>query len=78
MKRRKTLNKYTVGESGQIINNQPKLSAKTQKILSVMSMLSAMGGYMEELNDGDVEVIEEEDDNNGRTEGTEGTDSVCD
>lgn len=78
MKRRKTLNKYTVGESGQITNNQPKLSAKTQKILSVMSMLSAMGGYMEELNDGDVEVIEEEDDNNGRTEGTERTDSVCD
>lgn len=78
MKRRKTLNKYTVGESGQITNNQPKLSAKTQKILSVMSMLSAMGGYMEELNDGDVEVIEEEDDNNGRTKGTEGTDSVCD
>jgi hypothetical protein len=78
MKRRKTLNKYTVGESGQITNNQPKLSAKTQKILSVMSMLSAMGGYMEELNDGDVEVIEEEDDNNGRNEGTEGTDSVCD
>ena len=78
MKRRKTLNKYTVGESGQITNNQPKLSAKTQSILSFMGMMSAMSGYMEELNGEDVEVIEEEDDNNGRIEGTEGTDSVCD
>ena len=46
MKRRKTLNKYTVGEQGQITNNQPTLSPKTQKLFQFMGMMGMLSGYM--------------------------------
>jgi hypothetical protein len=47
MKRRKTLNKYAVGEHGQITNNNPTLSPRTQKLLSIMSMVEAFNSITE-------------------------------
>ena len=47
MKRRKTLNKYAVGEHGQITNNNPTLSPRTQKLLSIMSMVEAFNSIAE-------------------------------
>lgn len=65
MKRRKTLNKYTVGEHGQITNNKPTLSPRTQKLLEFVAMAEMMKEYSEDsietLNDDDVEIIGEED-----------------
>lgn len=49
MRRRKTLNKYTVGEQGQITNNQPALSPKTQKLFQFMGMMEMLSGYMSEV-----------------------------
>ena len=65
MKRRKTLNKYTVGDHGQITNNNPTLSPRTQKLLEFVAMAEMMKEYsegsIETLNDDDVEIIGEED-----------------
>lgn len=47
MKRRKTLNKYAVGEHGQITNNNPTLSPRTQKLLSIMGMVEAFNSIAE-------------------------------
>ena len=58
MKRRKTLNKYAVGEHGQITNNNPTLSPRTQKLLSIMSMVEAFNSIAEFGVD-DEEVDEE-------------------
>lgn len=55
MKRRKTLNKYTVGEQGQITNNQPTLSPKTQKLFQFMGMMEMLSGYMSEAEPGPKE-----------------------
>lgn len=59
MKRRKTLNKYTVGEQGQITNNQPTLSPKTQKLFQFMSMMEMLSGYMSETEPETKEDVED-------------------
>jgi hypothetical protein len=63
MKRRKTLNKYTVGEQGQITNNQPTLSPKTQKLFQFMGMMEMLSGYMSETEP----TTSEEDTNEDNT-----------
>ena len=45
MKRRKTLNKYTVGDHGQITNNNPVLSPRTQKLLEMLTFAELMKDY---------------------------------
>jgi hypothetical protein len=61
MKRRKTLNKYTVGEQGQITNNQPTLSPKTQKLFQFMGMMEMLSGYMSETEPTTSEEDTDED-----------------
>lgn len=58
MKRRKTVNKYTVGENGQITNNQPKLSKRTRELLGFMGMMEVLGGYTSAF---DGEEVKEDD-----------------
>lgn len=60
MKRRKTSSKYVVGEHGQITNNNPTLSPRTQKLLSMMSMVEAFNSISNELGV-DVEEIDNEE-----------------
>ena len=60
MKRRKTLNKYAVGEHGQITNNNPTLSPRTQKLLSIMGMIEAFNSLTSELGV-DVEEVDDEE-----------------
>lgn len=60
MKRRKTLNKYAVGEHGQITNNNPTLSPRTQKLLSIMSMVEAFNSIASEFGVDAEEVDNEE------------------
>lgn len=51
MKRRKTVNRYTVGDNGEIKNNKPVLSERTKQLVSMMGMfdaLSEMAGSIEE------------------------------
>lgn len=55
MKRRKTVNKYTVGENGQITNNQPKLSKRTRELLGFMGMMEVLGGYTSAFDGKEVE-----------------------
>lgn len=67
MKRRKTLNKYAVGEHGQITNNNPTLSPRTQKLLSIMSMVEAFNSIAEfgvDAEEVDEEVTEDVSENN--------------
>ena len=67
MKRRKTLNKYAVGEHGQITNNNPTLSPRTQKLLSIMSMVEAFNSITEfgvDAEEVDEEVTEDVSENN--------------
>lgn len=59
MKRRKTLNKYTVGEQGQITNNQPTLSPKAQKLFQFMGMMEMLSGYMSETEPEPKEDVED-------------------
>lgn len=73
MKRRKTLNKYAVGEHGQITNNKPTLSPRTQKLLSIMSMVEAFNSLSSELG---VDV--EEADNEEMTDDVVETEDVSD
>lgn len=60
MKRRKTFNKYTVGEFGQITNNRPVLSDRTIRMLQIMSFaeaLSSIGSIgVDEKNDDVIET----------------------
>lgn len=55
MKRRKTLNKYSVGDNGEIKNNKPILSERTKQLVSMMGMFDALsemaGGIEEEETD---------------------------
>lgn len=60
MKRRKTFSKYAVGEHGQITNNNPTLSPRTQKLLSMMSMVEAFSSITSELGV-DVEEADNEE-----------------
>ena len=63
MKRRKTLNKYTVGDHGQIINNNPVLSPRTQKLLEIMTfseMLKEFSSGNIGLDLDDIEPTEED------------------
>lgn len=60
MKRRKTSSKYVVGEHGQITNNNPTLSPRTQKLLSMMSMVEAFNSITNELGV-DVEEVDNEE-----------------
>lgn len=68
MKRRKTLNKYAVGEHGQITNNNPTLSPRTQKLLSIMGMVEAFNsiasGFGVDVEEVDEEVTEDVSENN--------------
>lgn len=67
MKRRKTLNKYAVGEHGQITNNNPTLSPRTQKLLSIMSMVEAFNSIAEfgvDAEEVDEEMAEDVSENN--------------
>lgn len=67
MKRRKTLNKYAVGEHGQITNNNPTLSPRTQKLLSIMGMVEAFNSIAEfgvDAEEVDEEVTEDISENN--------------
>lgn len=67
MKRRKTLNKYAVGEHGQITNNNPTLSPRTQKLLSIMSMVEAFNSIAEfgvDAEEVDEEMVEDVSENN--------------
>lgn len=67
MKRRKTLNKYAVGEHGQITNNNPTLSPRTQKLLSIMSMVEAFNSITEfgvDAEEVDEEMTEDVSENN--------------
>lgn len=64
MKRRKTVNKYTIGENGQITNNSTRrMSNTTRSLLSFMALTEMFsdGGYNTESDpvtndefDGDV------------------------
>lgn len=62
--RRKKESKYTVGEHGQITNNQPVLSEKAQTMISLMTMMDALqdlAGVEEEkeITDESVEATTE-------------------
>ena len=63
MKRRKTLNKYTVGDHGQITNNHPTLSPRTRKMLEIFTMAEMIKELSSDkyLSDDDVEIVGEED-----------------
>lgn len=82
MKRRKNKNKYTVGEHGQITNNRPVLSSKTQKLIEFMGMMSAISGYTD--NTDDVIDVDDLSNDNDKEEdkidggNVEGTETVCD
>lgn len=61
MKRRKTVNKFTVGDHGQITNNQPTISPRTQKLLEVLAFAEMMKDFSSGLEEPDVEIVGEED-----------------
>lgn len=61
MKRRKTLNKYTVGNHGQITNNQPTISPRTRKLLEVFAFAEMMKDFSSGLEEPEVEIVGEED-----------------
>lgn len=61
MKRRKTLNKYTIGNHGQITNNQPTISPRTQKLLEVLAFAEMMKDFSSGLEEPEVEIVGEED-----------------
>lgn len=77
MKRRKTYSKYTIGEQGQITNNEPTLSPKTQKLFQFMGMMEMFSGYMSELkpsesnDDESTDVVETVVDTSSSSEGDE-------
>lgn len=52
MKRRKTVNRYTIGENGQIINNSPRpLSNRTQKLIDFMMFAEMLSEFSGESNE---------------------------
>lgn len=61
MKRRKTVNKFTVGDHGQITNNQPTISPRTQKLLEVLAFAEMMKDFSSGLEEPEVEIVGEED-----------------
>lgn len=60
MKRRKSVNKYTVGENGQITNNQPVLSERTRSVLGFMGLMEALSGYTSAFDGKEVEENNED------------------
>lgn len=69
MKVRKKQNagKYTIGPHGEIYNNKPELSERTQQMLNTIVLEEAIKEAVKEAD---------EDDGEGTSEG--GTESVCD
>lgn len=61
MKRRKTVNKFTVGDHGQITNNQPTISPRTQKLLEIFAFAEMMKDFSSGLEEPEVEIVGEED-----------------
>ena len=52
MKRRKTVNRYTIGENGQITNNSPRpLSNRTQKLIDFMMFAEMLSEFSGESNE---------------------------
>jgi hypothetical protein len=61
MKRRKTVNKFTVGDHGQITNNQPTISPRTRKLLEMFAFAEMMKDFSAGLEEPEVEIVGEED-----------------
>jgi len=63
MKRRKNVNKYSIGEHGQITNNNPHISERTKMVLDLLSFGSMVNGGLftngESYTVDDVDVTEE-------------------
>lgn len=64
MKRRKTVNKYTVGDNGQIQSTSPrKLSNRTQQLMEFVmfaQMFSALSGEASSIDEENVVDIVDE------------------
>lgn len=60
MKRRKTANRYTVGDNGEIKNNKPVLSERTKQFVSMMSLFDALDKIEKDVDEF-IDNIEEEE-----------------
>lgn len=58
MKRRKTVNKYTVGDNGQIQSTSPRnLSNRTQKLMEIMMFAQMFSALSDETSSIDEENV---------------------
>lgn len=58
MKRRKTVNRYTVGDNGQIQSTSPRnLSNRTQKLMEIMMFAQMFSALSDETSSIDEENV---------------------